>query len=451
MIRGIIILSFALLTFSILLIWVTTAIRSAFNAVERTRVEETSKNGHPRADTLLHLIDNPLRSLAPINLLAAAALLGAGIAATAYTLRDGAPPASITTELILIIVVLLIGKIIADVIGTARAFGIALAVATPLTLVLNLFAPLLNLSAWITRHAKGSRARARNPEKVTSDDIQIILAEGEEPRKLDEIEPEEREMIASIIEMGERAASEIMIPRLDVIALEVTSSIEEALDVAAKYGHSRIPVYEESIDHVLGILHVKELIQAVRHPDRQVTLRELLRPVHYVPETAKADDLLRDLLRTRVHMAVVVDEYGGTAGVVTIEDALEEIVGEIRDEYDTAEEPEFVRVDEDEAIFKGRVPVSEVNDALALDLPTEETDTLGGLLYTRIGRMVRPGDNVLIGSVELTVTATLGRRIKKIRVRKLQLPEIPSKVAEPNGKLKDGINAESRRTVESSS
>jgi putative hemolysin len=210
-----------------------------------------------------------------------------------------------------------------------------------------------------------------------------------------------------------------MIPRLDVIGIEAGASMDSALDIAAKYGHSRLPVYEEDLDHIVGILHVKDLIQGLRHPLRDTSLRGVVRPVHYVPDTAKADDLLRDLLKNRMHMAVVVDEYGGTAGVLTIEDALEEIVGEIRDEYDSAEEPEYLSVNGDEVLFKARVPVSEVNDVLTIKLPTEETDTLGGLVYTRLGKMPKTGDRVMVGSVELTVTGVIGRRIRQVRVRRL--------------------------------
>ena len=178
-------------------------------------------------------------------------------------------------------------------------------------------------------------------------------------------------MIAGIIEMGQRYASEIMVPRPDVVALDVNTTIDNALDVATKHGHSRLPVNEEDIDHIVGILHVKDLLQAMRHPHQHVVLRDLLRPVHYVPDTARADDILRDLLRNRIHMAVVVDEYGGTSGILTIEDLLEEIVGEIRDEYDAAEEEPFTRISDNEANFDGSVSINEFNDAFGAELPTE--------------------------------------------------------------------------------
>jgi magnesium and cobalt exporter, CNNM family len=353
------------------------------------------------------------------------------MAATSVWLATGNGPQlyAAVSELGLVVGILLVGKLLLDIFAISRAPAVALLAAPLLAFLVGMAQPFLSLGAWIVRQAKGGRMPG-GTERVTSDDIQIIVAEGNQERKLEEIEPEEREMIAGIIEMGERSARDIMIPRPDVIAIEVGVQLDEALDIATKHGHSRLPVYEGDIDHVIGILHVKDLIPVLRHPDTSVTLRQLVRPVHYVPDTAKADDLLRELLRDRVHMAVVVDEYGGTVGIVTVEDALEEIVGEIRDEYDQAEEPEFVRLNEDEAVFNGRVPLDEVNEVLDIRLPTEESDTLGGLVYNRLGRMPRTGDQVDVNAVELQVTAMSGRRVKQVHARKLHPVENPEAVTE---------------------
>ncbi len=398
------------------------------SAVERTRVEELSRADNVRAASLVRLLDNPLRSLAPVNFLHTLALLSAAATAMWIGTRNGAQLYPAVSTLALVIVILLAGKLLADFVAVNRAQTIALAATPLLALLLALAQPFLSLGAWLVRQARG--ARVVHPERLTSDDIQIIVAEGDQERKLEEIEPEEREMIAGIIEMGERTARDLMIPRPDVIAIEVSAPLDQALDIATKYGHSRLPVYEGDIDHLVGILHVKDLIPVLRHPDGDIPLRQLLRPVHYVPDTAKADDLLRELLGNRVHMAAVVDEYGGTVGIVTIEDALEEIVGEIRDEYDQAEEPEFVRLSEDEVVFNGRVPIAEVNDILGIKLPTEESDTLGGLVYTRLGRMPRTGDQVDVDSVELKVTAMNGRRVKQVRARKLHPTEDQAAITE---------------------
>ena len=161
--------------------------------------------------------------------------------------------------------------------------------ATPLTWLDRLASPFLNLSTQPTCLAKGSRPHNRPSDRVSPDDIQIIMAEGEDSHTLELIDPDEREMIAGIIELGKRYASEIMIPRPDIVALDATATIDTALQVAIQHGHSRLPVYEEDIDHIIGILHVKDLLPSMRQPQKPVTLRELIRPVHYVPETARAE------------------------------------------------------------------------------------------------------------------------------------------------------------------
>lgn len=388
------------------------------------------EQGDTRALTLERVLENPYRSLAPVTFLFSASLIGVALALTWHAFESYQEFVPRLSEILLVLLILLFGKIVFDFLAASRALSLSLILAAPLAALDTLASPFLNFSAWLTRLAKGPRARSHASDRISPDDIQIIMSEGEEPRKLDLIDPDEREMIAGIIEMGQLYASEIMIPRPDVVALDVNSTLDNAVDVATKHGHSRLPVYEEDIDHFVGILHVKDLLQALRHPHQEVTLREMLRPLHYVPDTARADDILRDLLRNRIHMAIVVDEYGGTSGILTIEDVIEEIVGEIRDEYDTAEEAPFSRITETEMVFNGSVSLNEFNDAFGAELPTEESDTLGGLIYNQLGRLPRVGDRIRIGNVELMVTGLNGRRIKQVRA--IKLPQEPQIAAKPN-------------------
>lgn len=415
---------------SLLVAWLCSAIRSAILAVEHSRVDSAAEQGDASAKKLLVILENPFRTLSPISFLFSVSLIGVVLALTWNAFESSQELLPRFSEILVVIVVLLAGKVIFDFVATARSFQFSLILAAPLLFLYALASPFLDFSAWLTRLAKGPRVRSHPTDRISADDIQIIMAEGEEPRRIELIDPDEREMIAGIIEMGQRYASEIMIPRPDVVALEVNSTIEHALDVAVQHGHSRFPVIEEDIDHIVGILHVKDLLQAMRHPHRLVEIRELLRPVHYVPDTARADDILREMLKSRVHMAVVVDEYGGTSGALTIEDVLEEIVGEIRDEYDAAEQAPYTRINENEANVEGSISVNEFNDAFGVELPTEESDTLGGLIYTQLGRLPRVGDRVTIRNVELVVTALDGRRIKLVRA--LKLPEESQAATKPN-------------------
>jgi CBS domain containing-hemolysin-like protein len=225
-------------------------------------------------------------------------------------------------------------------------------------------------------------------------------------------------MIAGILQLDRTLTREIMVPRIDVVSVEVDTRLRDALDVIIAGAHSRVPVYEGSIDHVVGVLYAKDLLKALRDGKTDAPLRALLRPACFVPESKRLDELLQELQANKVHMAIVVDEYGGTAGVVTIEDILEEIVGEIQDEYDTGEEPQSERIGQNEAVFDARVTIDDANEMLDLNLPTE-SDTLGGLVYQRLEKMPKVGDQVRVGDVVVSVINVTGRRIQKVRVARI--------------------------------
>ncbi len=226
------------------------------------------------------------------------------------------------------------------------------------------------------------------------------------------LEEDERRMIYSIFQFGDTLCREIMVPRIDVHALEVTTPLTQAIDEMIRSGHSRVPVYEESIDNVLGLLYAKDLLKT--RSNGSDDLRKLLRPAYFVPESNKVDDLLAEMQRRGVHMAVVVDEYGGMAGLVTLEDIVEEIVGEIRDEYDTSEEPAIHEVSADEFHFKGQVSLDDVNEVLNVNLVSENSDSLGGFIYGQLGRVPLEGDRVQVDDWVFKVEEVRNRRIIKI-------------------------------------
>ena len=188
-------------------------------------------------------------------------------------------------------------------------------------------------------------------------------------------------------------------------------------------GHSRIPVYTETIDNVEGVLYAKDLLPYLRQGRTDVPLEKVLREAYFIPETKKASDLLPDLQQRRVHMAVVVDEYGGVAGLLTIEDLLEEIVGEIQDEYDT-EEPFVEFISENEYVFDARVDLDDLNRLMDVALPTDDSDTLGGFIYTELGKVPAVGDQVVFDDMGFTVESVAGRRIKKVRVERHSPPAV---------------------------
>ena len=237
------------------------------------------------------------------------------------------------------------------------------------------------------------------------------------------IEEDEKEMIYSIFEFGETLAREVMVPRIDIVAVESKAPVQQALDLILKRGHSRIPVYEETVDNIIGLLYAKDLLGHLRDGNATVALRDILRPAYFIPETKKADELLQDLQQRKVHMAIVVDEYGGTAGLVTVEDLVEEIVGEIQDEYD-AEEPFIEVITDDEFIFNARVDLDDVNKLMNVQLPSEGGDTLGGFIYSQLGKVPKVGDEILFDGIKIAVLSVAGRRIKKVKVNRERIEEM---------------------------
>ena len=225
-------------------------------------------------------------------------------------------------------------------------------------------------------------------------------------------------MIRRVTQLVDTAVREIMVPRIDMVAVEASEPVDEALRVVVERGFSRIPIYEETVDNIVGVVHAKDILGYLADGRRPASLREIARAPYFVPEGKRIDELLAELREHKVHLAVVVDEYGGTAGLVTIEDVLEEIVGEIQDEYDR-EEATMQRVSDREAIVDARVSLDDLNELLGLEIESEDVDTVGGFVYHQLGRMPAPGDEIRVDGLTMRVLSVLGRRIKKIRVEKV--------------------------------
>lgn len=273
----------------------------------------------------------------------------------------------------------------------------------PLTL------PALALANSLSRRIGG--AKLQRTALITEEEIKTLVTAGEQEGVIEE---EARAMIYSIFRLDDMITREVMLPRIDIVALEVDSPAEQILDVITRSGHSRIPVYAETIDNVIGILYVKDLLPFYAMRQELPSLREILRPAHFVPEFKRLDTLLKELQTEKVQLAIVVDEYGGVAGLITLEDLVEEIVGEIQDEYDH-EEPEMVRDADGTYLFDARIPLDDVQELLNIPLPLEEADSLGGFVYNELGHIPIVGETLAYGPVSFTVIATDGRRIRKVR------------------------------------
>lgn len=258
------------------------------------------------------------------------------------------------------------------------------------------------------------RASWRREAPQVSEEELLAMAEAAEAS--DAIEPEERELIGQIIEFGDTVAREVMVPRTDMVAMSDQHTVGEAIGIVIDHGYSRVPVYGEGIDDVVGVVHAKDLMRAEREDGPGSRAAAVARTPHFVPETKRISLLLREMQAEKFHIAIVVDEYGGTAGVVTLEDLIEELVGEIVDEFDV-EEPMIERLAPGTVRVNGRVPIDELSDVLGAPLPNGDWDTVGGLIFNTLGHVPDEGETLVMEGWELLVERVTGRRIARVIVK----------------------------------
>ena len=376
------------------------------------------------------MTERPGRLLATIQLgitfigFLAAAFAGASVAGQlADWLRSVGPLSASADVLALLIVTLIVslvtivfGELVPKTLALAHAERYALALARPVEVLGALLAPVVWFLTTVTHGiTRLLGVRDVSDEAITSEELRILVERGGEQGT---IEAEEEQMIGGVLELGEHRAHEVMVARVDIVALAVDASLGEIVQTIVSEGHSRIPVYEDSIDNIVGMLYAKDLLPYLVGEDRPPAIRRLVRTPLFVPESMLVDDLLHSLQRRRVHIAIVLDEHGGTAGLVTIEDLIEEIVGEIQDEYDE-EEPMIVPLGEHEARIDGRADVDDLLEHFDTALEgddQEEFDTVGGLIYHHIGGVPKVGDTVEVDGLRITVEATDGRRVRTVNV-----------------------------------
>lgn len=261
-----------------------------------------------------------------------------------------------------------------------------------------------------------ARLIARSLEAVTPDQEFDIVSLVEREQASGGVEEQESRMIRGVFRLEDKSAREIMVPRLDIIAAGITESLDEIARIIYGRGYSRIPIYRENIDDIVGIVTAKDVLRAISNGASK-RLEDLVRAPFFVPESKRLDELLAEMRASRNHIGIVIDEYGGTAGLVTIEDLLEEIVGEIRDEFDVAE-PEIVRVSDDEVILSASAPTSILKELFDRDAESEEYDTVGGFLIHELGRLPAVGDEIQTGNLRLRVLSMAARRIKRLRIER---------------------------------
>ncbi|MDI6799894.1 MAG: hemolysin family protein [Actinomycetota bacterium] len=394
---------------------------TAITSVNKLRIKQLAMEKDEKAIFLEKLLDDPSRFLATTLFLNNVVNIAAASLATVVIAEYVSNYAAAVSTGVVTFFVLVYGEITPKTFAAQNAENLSLRLVKPVLFLSFILYPVAHLLIGIANlfiRLFGGNPLNKGPF-VTEEDLKTLVIVGEEAGVIEE---EEKDMIHSIFEFGDTMVKEVMIPRIDIVAVEDNSSIKDLLDVIVEKGHSRIPVYESTVDNMVGIVYAKDLLANPRENRLNSLIKGLIHPAYYVPETMKLDDLLREFRNRKTHMAIVVDEYGGTAGLVTIEDVLEEIVGEIFDEYDL-ETVMLERLDDNNIRVDARLSIDEINEVLGIDLSDVDYETIGGFVYNLIGKIPTTGETVdfdLPDGWRLTfvVEKVIKRRISKILITK---------------------------------
>ncbi len=385
-----------------------SAAETALERANDIRIRALANQGHPQARLISGTVGQPARFLG--SLTTARIVCSSAILITAGWLghKSGGAGTAILFGAILAFFIILI-QMTVGIIAARRPEQTALQLAR----VIRLYSRVFFLPSFL--FSLPARLLAQSVVAVAPDKNFDFLSMVEEEEAAGGVEEEERQMIRRIIALEDKTVREIMVPRIDIVAVEEADSLESVVDIVNERGFSRLPVYRERIDDVVGIVFAKDLLRAFANGGRNKPLADYLRPVEFVPESVRLDNLLPQMRALKTHMALVADEYGGVAGLVTIEDLLEEIVGEIQDEYDVAA-PGREIISENEVVLDAREPTDVLTELFGIDAESEDFDTVGGFVIHHLGRLPSVGDEVVAGELTLRVLSMSGRRIRRLRI-----------------------------------
>ena len=385
------------------------ASEAALVSISRLRARAIAERRVRGSRTLEQVVDDKTRYLTSILVGNTIVLLAADSLTTYIFLSLGIPSGAVLSTVLMAAIFLLFGEIVPKTVATGDSERWALRLALPMRYASYVLTPIARAFQVVTNLilAMFGIKNAHSPY-VTEEDIRTLVNVGAEQRVIEE---QERELIHSVMEFGDTIVREVMKPRPEMVAVAIEDSPRRALDVVIAEGYSKLPVYQESKDDIVGVVHAKDILAALRDQPGS-TLRGIMRAPLFVPGTREVEDVLADMKRLKVHLAVVLDEYGGTAGLVTMEDLLEEIVGPIYDEYDRpAAAPAL-----DARLIDGGMPITQFNTENDAELDDSDYTTIGGYVFGKLGRLPRPGDRVEVPPFTFEVAAMEGRRVKAVRL-----------------------------------
>lgn len=403
-----------------LLFLVLSILKSSINSLSRVAIRKVAESrGEKYIFYSEKLYSNPSEMRIAIQLSRQIALIGATFSLLSLFLSMDLRFALLSALLVSIfLLIILIEQLIARLfvaIHPKKAYYLTLPL---LPLLYVIFFPLIFPIYQLLGYAQKifGESNIRENGDMTEEDVEAFIDVGEKEGIL---EKEEGRMVKSIVDFGDTLAREVMTPRTDMIAIEVNKSVKELIDMVRKEKHSRIPVFKETIDNIIGIVYVKDLMEMYEYTDERKTISNSMRRATFVPETKKVAEILKEMQRSKFQMSIIVDEYGGTAGLVTIEDLLEEIVGEIQDVHER-EEDDIVEETGSSYLVKGICHVEKLESMFGQELKEEDFDTLGGLIFAKLGRIPSEGESLEWKGIRFTIVSADKRRIRRVRVKNVE-------------------------------
>ena len=396
---------------------VLAAAEVGITRVSRVRALTLAEEGRKGATSLVRIVENPARYLNVVLLLTLVCHVTATTLTAGIAIRHGGSVGEIIATVVLTIVIFVFAEVSPKTFAVQHTDRVSLRLA-PLIHALGhmpMLHPLARTLIGIANVVIPGRGLKQGPF-VTEEELRQMAEVAVEEQQIEE---EEKEMIHSIFEFGDTVVREVMIPRPDMVAVEADAKLRQVLTLMLKHGYSRLPVHEDTVDNIVGMVYAKDVMRRLHNgrTRKELTAGDIARPALFVPESKKIAELLREMQKKKTHMAIVVDEFGDVAGLVTMEDLLEEIVGEIADEYDRGE-PLVEPVDDHTLRVNGRLAIDELEELVGVDLPDEEWDTVGGLMAGLLGKVPARGDQVTLHGLTFRAEKVQGRRIAKVLVTK---------------------------------
>ena len=389
------------------------AAETALTSVSRIRMRSLAGEGRRRARIVVKLHDDPNTYLPTILAINTVAVILASTAAALLAQQSHRLPEAAAT-LLLSVFVLVFCEIAPKILALRFNERLALLLAPVVRALTTFLRPVVGALTGVTTLMLRIATRGEVPKPfITEEELKMLVTVGEQEGVVDQ---EERQMIHGILEMTDKSVREIMVPRVDVVGIEGDRGVGDLIRVILETGHSRIPVYEQTIDNIVGVVYAKDLLRHNVRSHSEVPLRDLVRAAYFTPEAKRVGELLHEMQDRKVHIAVVVDEYGGTAGIITIEDLIEEIVGPIRDEYDLAEPEDMQFISDSEVVMNARVPIDDVKELLGIEIDDVDADSIGGLVYERLGEIPKQGATISLEDATLTVERIQRQSIQSVRI-----------------------------------